>query len=87
MVLVGKKNVAIALKPVLESRGTFKLALRGLVGGQGLVCITVGEVIGYSKMDVFVSFNERRARVLITMDDEEVSLVAKIGEGMPVRGR
>jgi hypothetical protein len=87
MVLVGEKKVAIALKPVLESRGIFKLALRGLVGGQGLVRITVGEVIEYSKTDVFVSFNERRAQVLITMDDKEVSLVAKIGEGMPVRER
>jgi hypothetical protein len=86
-VLIFKKEIAIAGKPGREKVYVLRLELHSLVGSKGSVCGGVGKVIAHGEANVGVTFDESWAQVFITVNDKEVSLVAKVFKSVPMGKR
>jgi hypothetical protein len=86
-ILVFEKEIAVAGKPGREKAYVLSLELRSLVGSEGSVGCSVGEVIAYGEANVGVAFDKSWAQVFITINDKEVCLSAKIFKGVPMRER
>jgi hypothetical protein len=64
-ILIFKKEIAVAGKPVREKVYVLRLELRSLVGSEGSISSSVGEVIAYGEANVGVAFDESRAQVFV----------------------